>query len=94
IYELADSLSQQSVHIRYLNRFHDSKDMMGRKGWEGSRQFISVGKHKTWALIDLRPLRQQISDELLQGTQFEERKIANYDFIIIPPQDNLVQKHY
>ncbi|NBC02296.1 MAG: hypothetical protein GVY20_01180 [Bacteroidetes bacterium] len=91
---LADTLSQKSVHIRYLNRFYNGDDMLEEKGWESSSTFISVGRQDKWALIDLRPLRKRIEEGTLQGTEFETREIINYDFIIIPPEDDMVKKHF
>lgn len=92
--KLADSLSQKSVHIRYLNRFYKGDDMLEEKGWERSATFISVGRRDEWALIDLRPLRRMLAENSLKGTDFEIREIVNYDFIIIPPEDDRVKKHY
>ena len=94
IHQLADTLSQQSVHIRYLNRYYKGDDMYGKKGWEGSAKLISVGRQDEWALIDLRPLRDRISESILQGSDNELREIINYDFIIIPPEDDVVKKHW
>jgi hypothetical protein len=94
IHQLADTLSQKSVHIRYLNRFYKGDDMLEEKGWESSSSFISVGRQDEWALVDLRPLRKRIEEGTLQGTEFEKREIINYDFIIIPPEDDVVKKHF
>lgn len=94
IQNLADTLSQKSVHIRYLNRFYKGDDMLGEKGWESSANFIGVGRKNEWALIDLRPLRTSLAENRLQGTDYEVREIMNYDFIIIPPEDDRVEKHY
>lgn len=94
IHELADSKGQSSVHIYYLNRFFDGNDMTGRSGWEGSAQFISVGDRERWALTDLWPLREQLSQGTLLGSDFETRTILNYDFIIIAPEDEWVENHW
>jgi hypothetical protein len=94
IHNLADSLSQQSVHIRYLNRFYKGEDMYGREGWESSGNFISFGRKDKWTLIDLRPLRSAIEDGRVEGSPFEEREIRNYDFIVVPPEDKFVSTHY
>jgi hypothetical protein len=91
---LADSLSQQSVHIRYLNRYYKGDDMLGKKGWEDSSNFIRVGLRDRWALIDLRPLRNMLIDGSLEVNNYEKREIINYDFIVIPPEDDIVEKHY
>lgn len=94
IHRLADSTGRKSVHLRYLNRFHKGRDMLGKEGWKKSTHFMSVGSREEWALVDLRPLRQMISKDFLQGSDYEEREIRNYDFIIIPPEDKMVEKHY
>ncbi|MCH8558608.1 MAG: hypothetical protein LAT84_12335 [Balneolia bacterium] len=94
IAELAGRNGQSSVHIYYLNRFFDGKDMKGRSGWEDSERFISAGDRKKWALTDLRPLREQLINGTLRGSTFEMRSIMNYDFIIIPPEDEWVGKHW
>jgi hypothetical protein len=94
IHRLADSTGRKSVHLRYLNRFYKGKDMLGKEGWKNSTHFMSVGRRNEWALVDLRPLRQMISKDFLQGSDYEEREIRNYDFIVIPPADKRVVKHY
>ena len=94
IHQLADTLAQQSVHIRYLNRFYKGDDMLEEKAWESSAKFISVGRQDEWALIDLRPLRDRVAEGTLQGSDFEIREIINYDFILIPPEDDVVKKHF
>lgn len=94
IHQLAESKGQTSVHIRYLNRFLEGDDMKGRSGWESSEQLISVGDRERWSLVDLRPLREQIVNGTLRGTNFEMREIMNYDFIVIPPDDNWVKRHW
>ncbi|MCH8569475.1 MAG: hypothetical protein LAT67_14465 [Balneolales bacterium] len=94
IHTLADSLAQSSVHIRYLNRFLEGKDMSGRSGWESFDQLISVGDREKWALIDLRTLREQLINGTLRGSSFEIQSILNYDFIIIPPEDDWVRRHW
>ncbi len=94
IHRLAESQGQSSVHIRYLNRFFEGKDMKGRRGWEGSDRFLSVGDREKWALIDLRPLRDPLSSGTLRGNDFEEHTILNYDFIIIAPKDDWVKRHW
>ncbi|MCH8494503.1 MAG: hypothetical protein LAT57_02580 [Balneolales bacterium] len=94
VHQLAESKGQSSVHIYYLNRFFEGKDMKGRRGWEGSERFISVGDRQKWALIDLRPLREQLSSGTLSGSDFEVRTIWNYDFIIVAPEDDWVKRHW
>lgn len=94
VHQLAESKGQSSVHIYYLNRFLEGKDMKGRRGWEGSERFISVGDREKWALIDLRPLREQLTNGTLSGSDFEVRTIMNYDFIIVAPEDDWVKRHW
>lgn len=94
IHRLAESQDQTSVHIYYLNRFFDGEDMTGRQGWESSEKFMSAGDRNKWALTDLRPLREQLLNETLHGTDWEMRVIRNYDFIIIPPEDNWISRHW
>ena len=94
IHQLAESKGQSSVHIYYLNRFFEGKDMTGRSGWEGTERFISAGDRERWALTDLRPLREQLTKGKLRGSDFETRTILNYDFIIIAPEDDWVGKHW
>lgn len=94
IYQLAEAKGQKSVHIYYLNRYIDGEDMKGRRGWEGSERFISMGERKKWALIDLRSLREQLSNGSLSGTDFEVSTIMNYDFIIVAPEDDWVRRHW
>jgi len=94
IHQLAESKGQNSVHIRYLNRFLEGNDMKGRSGWESSEQLISVGDRERWALVDLRQLREQILNGTLRGTDFEVREILNYDFIVISPDDDFVNRHW
>jgi uncharacterized iron-regulated protein len=94
IHQLAESKNQQSVHIYYLNRFLEGKDMVGRRGWEGSERFISSGDREKWTLIDLRPLREQLLIGSLRGSDIEMRTILNYDFIIIAPEDDWVKRHW
>lgn len=90
--QVAESRNEPSVHIYYLNRFFEGRDVKGRSGWEGSERFISVGDKEEWALVDLRPLRKLVSNETLTGTPFEIQTIQNYDFIIIAPEDDWVNK--
>lgn len=92
--QLAESQGQSSVHIYYLNRFFDGQDVKGSRGWEGSERFLSIGDKEKWALIDLRPLREQLSKETLTGSSFEIQTIQNYDFIIIAPKDDWVERHW
>ncbi len=92
--QLAESKSQSSVHIYYLNRFFDGRDVKGSRGWEGSERFLSIGHKEKWALIDLRPLREQLSKKTLRGSSFEIQTIQNYDFIIIAPEDDWVKRHW
>ncbi len=92
--QLAESRNQSSVHIYYLNRFFDGRDVKGSRGWEGFENFVSVGDKEKWALIDLRFLRKQLSNETLTGSPFEIQTIQNYDFIIIAPEDDWVNKHW
>ncbi|MCH8500622.1 MAG: hypothetical protein LAT77_01790 [Aliidiomarina sp.] len=94
IYQLAESRSQSSVHIYYLNRFVAGKDMKGQRGWEGFERFLSVGEREKWTLTDLRPLREQLLNGTLHGTDWERRVIQNYDFIIIAPEDDWVERHW
>ena len=94
VHQLAESKGQSTVHIYYLNRFLEGKDMKGRRGWEGSEIFISVGDREKWTLIDLRPLREQLSNGTLSGNDFEVRTIWNYDFIIVAPEDDWVKRHW
>ncbi|MCH8525495.1 MAG: hypothetical protein LAT52_13170 [Balneolales bacterium] len=94
IHQLAESKGQSSVHIYYLNRFFEGKDMKGQRGWESSERFLSVGNREKWALTDLRPLREQLLNGTLHGTDWEVRVIQNYDFIIIAPEDDWVKRHW
>jgi hypothetical protein len=91
---LAESRNQSSVHIRYLNRYFEGRDVKGRRGWDGVERLVSVGDREKWALIDVRPLHRQISDGMLSGTSFELETILNYDFVIIAPEDDWVKKHW
>lgn len=90
----ADSLGNSSLHIRYMNRFYKGKDNLNNKAWKSAYNFIAVGKKEQWSLIDLRPIRQMLIDKRLSVTNYELLEIANYDFIIIPPTDDRVRKHY
>ena len=92
--QIAESRNESSVHIYYLNRFFEGRDVKGRSGWERSERLVSVGDQVKWALVDLRPLREQVSDETLTGRPFEIQIIQNYDFIIIAPEDDWVNKHW
>ncbi len=92
--QIAESRNVTSVHIYYLNRIFEGRDVKGRRGWEATERFISVGDKEKWALVDLRPLREQISNETLTGRPFEIQTIQNYDFIIIAPKDDWVKKHW
>ncbi len=92
--QIAESRNQTSVHIYYLNRFFEGRDVKGRSGWEDFERFISVGDKEKWALVDLRSLREQISNQTLTGRPFEIQTIQNYDFIIIAPQDDWVERHW
>ena len=94
VHQRAESSGQSSVHIYYMNRYLDGKDMTGRRGWEGSERFMSVGDREKWALIDLRPLREQLSNGTISGVDFEVRTIWNYDFIIVAPEDEWVKRHW
>lgn len=94
ISELADAMNKKSVHIRYLNRFYEGKDMIGKKGWSSRQIFMEVGQRDQWALIDLRTLRQQMQKNQFKGSTTEELEIMNYDFILIAPDDDKVKKHY
>ena len=94
IHHLAESNSQSSVHIFYLNRFLEGNDMIRRRGWENSDHFISVGNREKWALTDLRLLREQLLNGTLHGNDYEELTIMNYDFIIIAPEDEWVRRHW
>lgn len=94
VHQLAESKGKSSVHIYYMNRYLDGKDMTGRRGWEGSERFMRVGDREKWALIDLRPLREQLSNGTISGIDFEVRTILNYDFIIVAPEDEWVERHW
>lgn len=94
IHQLAESLSQSSVHIYYLNRFFEGKDMKGQRGWESSERFLNLGDREKWALTDLRPLRERLLNGTLHGNDWEVRVIQNYDFIIIAPEDDWVKRHW
>lgn len=91
---LAESRNQSTVHISYLNRYFEGRDVKGRKGWDGVERLVSVGDREKWALIDVRPLREQISNGTLSGTSFELETIRNYDFVIIAPEDDWIKKHW
>ncbi len=92
--QIAESRNESSVHISYLNRFFEGKDVKGQRGWEASANFVSVGEKEKWALIDLRPLREQLGNQTLSGNRFELQTILNYDFIIIAPEDDWVERHW
>ena len=94
VHQLAESRGQSSLHIYYLNRFLDGKDVMGQPGWEESSAFISVGDQARWALIDLRPLREKLRGGTLGGSDWELRTIMNYDFIVVAPEDEFVGRHW
>ncbi len=42
---------------------------------------------------ELRPLRDQVSDETLTGTSFEIQTIQNSDVIVIAPKDHWLERH-
>ncbi len=90
--KFAESRDESSVHITYLNRFLDGRDVTGRRGWEASGRFVSFGDKEKWTLTDLRPIRAKLTDGILTGTasSFEITTIQNYDFIIIAPEDEFV----
>lgn len=92
--QLAESRNQSTVHIYYLNRFFEGRDVKGLSGWESSENFVSLGDKEKWALIDLRPIREQLYKKTLTGNSFEIQTIHNYDFIIIAPEDDWVNKHW
>ncbi|TVR94737.1 MAG: hypothetical protein EA418_09450 [Wenzhouxiangellaceae bacterium] len=94
VHQLAQSRQQSSVHIYYLNRVLEGRDVTGRPGWEQSMAFVSVGERARWTLIDLRPLRARVLYGTLGGSDYELRTIMNYDFIIIVPEDEFVGRHW
>ncbi|AXJ02118.1 hypothetical protein CYPRO_2880 [Cyclonatronum proteinivorum] len=94
--QLAESRNQESVHIRYHNRFLEGGDVLERSGWEGLERLLSVGVRDQWALIDIRPIRALFEDGQLTGTASasELRTIRNWDFVIIAPEDHGVSPHW
>ncbi|MCC5854820.1 MAG: hypothetical protein JJU10_03955 [Idiomarina sp.] len=92
--QLAELRGQRSVHIRYLNRFLEGRDMTENSNWQESARLASVGDKERWSLIDLRPLRELLLAGELQVNNFEQREIINYDFMVIPPNDEWVERHW
>ncbi len=90
----AEGEGRSSLHLRFLHRWVDGDDKLGDPNYSLSVHFMQVARRDEWALIDLRPLRQRMASGDLQGNDFEEREIRNYDYLIVMPEDYRVEKHY
>ncbi len=92
--EVAEKNQSGFLTIRHMKRFRNGKDLIGKKGWENSTNFMKQGKKEEWALIDLRPLRALIKEGKLSCTKREAYEIYSYDFMLISPDDHKAKQNF
>ncbi|MFC3092889.1 hypothetical protein DRW07_01550 [Alteromonas sediminis] len=92
--EKASQMKGRTLHVRFLNRFVEGKDMYLNKQHSKYHSFIKMGTTNQWSMIDLRPLRKKIELGELVANKAETQVIKNYDIILITPNDRKVATHY
>lgn len=92
--EIADKSQSGFLNIRHLKRYRNGKDLIGKKGWENSTNFMKQGLKDQWTLMDLRPLRALLADGKLNCTKAEAFEIRSYDFILISPNDHSAKQNF
>lgn len=92
--QTAEKNASGFLTIRHMKRYRNGKDLIGKKGWENSTNFMKLGKREEWALIDLRPLRILIKEGKLSCTQREAFEIYSYDLMLISPNDHKAKQNF
>lgn len=92
--KLANDSGKKSIHIRYMRRYWQGKDKITSKDYDSVQLFMTVGRKKDWALIDLRPIRDQIKAGFLTARQSEINEIFNHDLMLIAPMDQWVKNNF
>lgn len=92
--EIADKNQSGFLNIRHLKRYRNGKDLIGKKGWRSSTNFMKQGLKDQWTLLDLRPVRALLAQGELTCSKTEAFEIRSYDFILISPNDHSAKQNF
>lgn len=92
--EIADRNKSGFLTIRQLKRYLNGKELIGKRGWENSTNFMKQGKKDQWALIDLRPVRALLASGKLTCSKQEAFEIYSYDLMLISPNDHKAKQNF
>lgn len=82
------------LSIRQMVAYRNGKSLIGKSGWESVGMFLQLGKKDEWTVVDLRPLREQLINNLIKTNEQYTFELLSYDLLLLPPNDSYDKVNY
>lgn len=92
--EKAEENETGFLSIRQMVAYRNGKSLIGKPGWESVGMFLELGKKDEWTVVDLRPLREKLINDVIKTNEKYTFEILSYDLLLLPPNDSFDKVNY